>query len=130
MNMFGFDKFKEIAAKSVKRVVNTDFKLKKEESEPEEEEDFEQVLIQENKKLKAMVSSLLQEKEHISKELVDSTKALRKAEDENEDLRVKSLALASQKQILQMKYRFSGKLLHFQQVFLKFSLFCHKSRTS
>lgn len=39
-------------------------------------------------------------------------KKLRKVEEANEDLKVKSLALASQKQILQMRYRFNSTPTH------------------
>ncbi|CAI2368489.1 unnamed protein product [Moneuplotes crassus] len=119
--MFGFDKLKEIATKGVRKVVNRDFILKKQIEETDQDQDieiipkdasldpssyenFEQTLIQENKNLKTLVSELLQEKEEVETKLTKNAKTLRKFKDDNEDLRVNSLALASQKQILQMKY--------------------------
>lgn len=114
MNMFGFDKIKKLATDNIQRVVNTDFHATHSESEPDEEEDFEDVLLQENKKLKVLVNSLLQEKESISSELEVKSKELRQSEDDKEDLKVKSLMLASQKQMLQMQYKYSGKY-SFQQ---------------
>lgn len=48
MNMFGFEKIKEIARTNINRVVNTEFVTKKQDSE-EEEESLEEVLIEENK---------------------------------------------------------------------------------
>ena len=77
--------------------------------EGEDEEDFESVLIQENKKLKILVASLLQEKEETESKLTSANQETQKLKEDNEDLKVKSLALASQKQMLQMKYKFNGK---------------------
>ena len=118
--MFGFDKIKDLAKKGVNKVANANFKIRKTESDSEEDPDtldieeyspgskhpdFEHEIIQENKKLKSLVSILMKEKDQITTELGESTKIVRKLEDKNEDLKVKSLALASQKQILQMKYQ-------------------------
>jgi hypothetical protein len=69
------------------------------------------VLIQENKKLKLIVTTLLQEKNQAENKLTLANQDKRKLKDDNEDLKVKSLALASQKQMLQFKYKNSGKYL-------------------
>lgn len=61
--------------------------------------------------MKLLVTSLLQEKEEAENKLTQITQEKRKLKDDNEDLKVKSLALASQKQMLQLKYNFSGKHL-------------------
>ena len=48
------------------------------------------------------------EKEQAEATLTETNHKIRKLKDDNEDLKVKSLALASQKQILQMKYNEIG----------------------
>lgn len=59
MSMFGLEKFKEYAKKGTEKVANLKLNLNRKVSESEEEEDLEQLMIQENKKLKSLVKQFI-----------------------------------------------------------------------
>ena len=103
--MFGFDKIKKLAKDNINRVVKSEFKFQRKDSD-QSDEDYEEILINENQKLKELVKQLMHQKEADANKIKAKDKEYSKAKDDIEDLRLKVLELASQKQILHMKHNF------------------------
>ena len=96
--MFGYEKIKEFARNNINRVVNTEFTSKQEDIE--QDESLEEVLIEENKKLKSIIASLMEEKKQHEGEMEKKAQALRRSKDEIEDLKLKSMNLIISNQLL------------------------------
>ena len=111
MNMFGFDKIKNLARDNLNKVVKSDFNTQRKSSDASDES-YEEILLTENKKLKELIKGMLAEKDNQTEVAKNSQTQLRDAQDQVEDLKLRCLELASQKQILQMSQNFNGKFLY------------------